>query len=44
MYSDKEVYEELKVAYTFLKKYDAEYALIYLQMRMNDYKKRDGDL
>jgi hypothetical protein len=44
MYSDQEVYEELRVAYNFLKKYDQEYMLIYLKMRMDDYKRREGDL
>ena len=44
MYSDKEVFEELEFAYNFLKKHDQEYTLIYLQLRMDDYKKKDGDL
>jgi len=44
MYSDKEVYEELERVYKFLKKYDQEYALIYIRLRMKDYQKGTGDL
>lgn len=44
MYSDQEVREELRITRDFLKKYDAEYTLIYIEMRMKDYDKSEGDL